>query len=170
MGSWAQERHHQQEARTEETSSSTSSAHSPHNITLWKPQQSNWISASPSVLLPWLHSDFIIICYHTSYIPPNARILLIHCMPVVKHEKTRKELAQPTDLESTDFEVDKVLTNIVVLTNKHGLGQGGLHCYVITSQFHFCISILKMLRCVITVVLPTVAANKPQLRCQKALV
>lgn len=96
-------------------------------------------------------------------------------MPVVKHEKTRKELAQPTDLGSTDFELDMVniyidKTNIVVLTNKCGFGQGSLQCYVITSQFHFCISILKkMLRCVITVVLLTMAANTPQLRCQKAL-
>jgi len=42
---------------------------------------------------------------------PKARILSIHCMPIVKHEKTRRELAQPTDLEITLL--DKVLISFV---------------------------------------------------------
>lgn len=100
---------------------------------------------------------------------PKVRIPSIRCTPIVKHEKTRRELAQLTDLESTLL--DKVLISFgfylalwfsqiniisakVYITNMN------------TSQFNFCISIFKqMLRCVITVVLPAMTANIQQKIC-----
>lgn len=98
---------------------------------------------------------------------PKVRIPSIRCMSIVKHEKTRRELAQATDLESALLgKVSFVfLPNAGVLKYKHDFGQS-LHHYLTTLQFHFRISILKQkLRCVITVMLPTMTANIQQKSC-----
>lgn len=79
-----------------------------HKKPFWKWQRSNWLQVASSVLLPWLY--FLHLCYHTGYVLPKARILSRHCTPIVNHEKTREELPQLTDLESS--ELDKELIHL----------------------------------------------------------
>lgn len=85
-------------------SNSTSLPHSPCNTALyknsfWKPWRTNWLQAASSSSLIWWY--LLHLCWRIGYILPKARISSIHCVPIVKYEKTRRELAQPADLEST---------------------------------------------------------------------
>lgn len=108
-GSSAQKVHYKQEVRTKETLLPTPS-HLPMvlSILFCTRSLSESDKGASSVLLPWLY--FLHLCYHTGYVLPKARILSRHCTPIVNHEKTREELPQLTDLESS--ELDKELIHL----------------------------------------------------------